>query len=134
VLLDVADMQVTKKKILELKNHPQKGYSANKIKGVIEIKFRRNKGDSDNQFLKKIKSDYDKLKEIKKMINVGNENKDTFYNLIVLDKNKIWKINYIIFQMKLMLNINLPINIIKTPNKPFQLTLDSPSYGFQISK
>jgi hypothetical protein len=88
VLLDVADTQVTKKKILELKNHPQKGYSANKIKGVIEIKFRRNKGDSDNQFLKKIKSDYDKLKEIKKMINVGNENKDTFYNLIVLDKKQ----------------------------------------------
>jgi hypothetical protein len=52
VLLDVSDMQVTKNKILKLKKHTQKGYAINKIKGVIEIKFRRNKGDSDNQFKK----------------------------------------------------------------------------------
>ncbi|SMM99717.1 hypothetical protein SPONN_901 [uncultured Candidatus Thioglobus sp.] len=88
VLLDVVDMQVTKKKMLELKNHPEKGYAVNKIKGVIEIKFRRNKGDSDNQFFKKIKNDYDKLKEIKDMISTDNENQDTFYSLIVLDKKK----------------------------------------------
>ncbi len=91
VLFDVSDMQVTKKKILELKNHTQKGYSANKIKGVIEIKFRRNKGDSDKQFLKKIGSDCNKLGEIKTMLEIGGENKNTFYCLIVLDKKQNMK-------------------------------------------
>ncbi len=91
VLFDVSDMQVTKKKILELKNHTQKGYSANKIKGVIEIKFRRNKGDSNNQFLKKIKSDCDKLTKIKTMLEIDGENKNTFYCLIVLDKKQNMK-------------------------------------------
>lgn len=88
VLLDVADMQVTKHKILELKDHPTKGYAANKIKGVIEIKFRRNQGDSNNAFLTKIKKDYEKLREIKNMLSIEGYNQNTFYSLIVLDKKQ----------------------------------------------
>ncbi len=91
VLFDVSYMQVTKEKILELKNHPTKGYSGNKIKGVIEIKFRRNKGDSNNQFLRKIKSDCDKLTKIKTMLDIGDANQNIFYRLIVLDKKQNMK-------------------------------------------
>lgn len=87
VLLDVSDMQVTKKKILELKEHPQKGYAADKIKGVIEIKLRRNYGVSDNKFLELIQKDCEKLKEIKKMLS-GDGNQNTFYGLIALDKRQ----------------------------------------------
>lgn len=88
VLIDVSDTKVTKKKMLELKSHPNKGYVVNKIKGVIEIKFRRNKGISDNQFFKNIKKDYDKLKEIKNMLSTGGGNQNTFYSLIALDKKQ----------------------------------------------
>lgn len=87
VLIDVVDWNVKPNKVFKLYQQnqiPAKGYAGNKVKGVIEIKFRRGKGVSDNQFFKNIQKDYNKLKEIKEML---GDSRGVYY-LVALDKKQ----------------------------------------------
>ncbi|MEJ5361664.1 MAG: hypothetical protein WBK20_11950 [Spirochaetota bacterium] len=61
VILDVKDLIVKSGKI-EL---PSKGYGFNIPKAIIELKFRKINGKSNNKFISDIRNDIDRLKKIK---------------------------------------------------------------------
>jgi len=77
VILDINTLRV-KEKFFRL---PSKGYIFNEPKAIIEIKFRRINGESDNKFIQKINEDIDRMKKIREEVH-GN------YHccLIILDK------------------------------------------------
>jgi len=65
VILDINTLRV-KEKFFRL---PSKGYIFNEPKAIIEIKFRRINGESDNKFIQKINEDIDRIKKIKEEVN-----------------------------------------------------------------
>jgi len=77
VVIDVASLR-TKEGFFSI---PSKGYAFNKPLAIIEVKLRRKNGGSDNDFIKRIKSDFEKLKEIKNEVDG-----DYLCILIALDK------------------------------------------------
>lgn len=79
VIIDVPTLRV-KNGIFRL---PSKGYGFCKPLAIIEIKFRRINGPSDNAFIKKILEDVDKLKKIKRELSG-----DYYSCLVILDKKK----------------------------------------------
>lgn len=64
---------------------PSKGYGFNEYYGIIELKLRRHNGGSDNELLRKMKSDIEKLKSIGEYTSPLHS--PVFY-LIVFDKRK----------------------------------------------
>ena len=87
VLIDVATLDVKKAFTL-----PTKGYSFDIPKAIIELKFRRPNGVSDNAFQKSIKNDFNKLVRIKsELLSVP---RNISYWIIAFDKKrKIANIN-----------------------------------------
>ena len=79
VILEVSNLRV-KNGLFKL---PSKGFAFNQPLAIIEIKLRRENGDTDNVFIKKIQEDIDKLKEIK-----GQVTGEYSCYLIVLDKKR----------------------------------------------
>ncbi len=84
---DIVVLQVNN---LETNSHlelPSKGFKFNKFDAVIELKLRRVNGESDSAFLKKIKNDFKKPRQIKH--EVQNFNSDAKYYLVIFDKKKL---------------------------------------------
>lgn len=81
VILDPGDLRVMETKL----KLPTKGYAFNYFWAIIEIKLRRKNGKSDNQFLKDI------IKEKEKLISINEEiiYKDrAYYCVLCFDKKK----------------------------------------------
>lgn len=83
VILDPRTLRTTDK-IMEL---PSKGYGFNNFWAIIELKLRRINGKSDNQFLKEIKSEFNKLRQINEEIKYNNKYQAEYY-LLCFDKKK----------------------------------------------
>ena len=95
IIFDVGDLEVTAEKVGKLKHLeliPNKGFSGNTPKAVIELKLRRHGGESDNQYKKKIKADVNKLELVRSWF---HHNKPKCW-VIALDKrNEINELNII---------------------------------------
>lgn len=118
VFIDVGDLNVEPNKVFKLYQQnkiPAKGYAGNKVKGVIEIKLRRGKNVSDNQFFKNIQKDYNKLKKIKEMLG----NYDSAYYIVALDKRQNIKTR---LSSLLNNNINVKYKFANRANKNCQNT------------
>ena len=83
VILDPKTLRTTDKRM----KLPSKGYGFNSFWAIIELKLRRINGKSDNQFLKEIKSEFNKLREIKKETEYNNKHQAEYY-LLCFDKKK----------------------------------------------
>lgn len=83
VLIKVNTLKVLKQSGLKM---PSKGYGFNIPYAIIELKFRRPNGYSDNEFVKKINNDINKLNQIK--TELSQYTKQIFCFLIALDKKK----------------------------------------------
>lgn len=96
VLFDVSELSVTKECIsrqTKLKLVPRKGYSSNKPIAIIELKLRRNIGESNNQYVKKVNQDLEKLCEINRMFE-ESYNTSPLLRMVALDKrNPINRLN-----------------------------------------
>jgi len=91
VIFDVSELSVTKeviKKQTKMKIIPQKGYSFNKALAIIEIKLRHTVDCSDNQYIKKIKKDINKLTNIKQMFNDFYDSAPVL-SMVALDKRNL---------------------------------------------
>jgi hypothetical protein len=69
VVLDVTSLKVRN----NLFRLPSKGYSFNKPNAIIEIKLRRRNGKSNTDFMDSIKRDIERLKEIKRQLELPND-------------------------------------------------------------
>ena len=67
-------------------NLPSKGYGFNTPKAIIELKFRRPNGCSDNEFLKSIQADCLKLKKIR--FELQQYVRNTYFCIIAFDKKR----------------------------------------------
>lgn len=80
VILDVAQLKTSNNVLFRL---PSKGYGFGGSMVVIEIKLRRPNGKSDNEFIKLIQKDIQKMKVLKRSVN-----SQALFHLIIFDKKK----------------------------------------------
>lgn len=83
VMLDPRTLNTTEK-IMKL---PSKGYGFNSFWAIIELKLRRINGKSDNQFLKEITSEFNKLRKIQEETRYANKHQAEYF-LLCFDKKK----------------------------------------------
>ena len=83
VMLDPRTLRTTDK-IMKL---PSKGYGFNSFWAIVELKLRRINGKSDNQFLKEIKNEFNKLRKIGEETKYNNKHQAEYY-LLCFDKKK----------------------------------------------
>ena len=84
VILDPTTLRTTDKKM----KLPSKGYGFNSFWAIIELKLRRINGKSDNQFLKEIENEFNKLREIKEETKYNNKHSEAEHYLLCFDKKK----------------------------------------------
>jgi len=84
VIMDVGSLKVKDKYNIRL---PSKGYSFNMLKAIIEIKLRRKDGETNNEFVKSIRKEIERLEKIKEKIKLSDD--FPLYLLIFDKKNNI---------------------------------------------
>ena len=81
VLIDVSTLDVLRSSKL-----PSKGYGFNIPKAIIELKLRRPNGASDNQFIKSIQHDINKLIQLKDVFYESQGQNQTQFWVLFFDK------------------------------------------------
>lgn len=81
VIIEVSTLMVHRK--IQM---PSKGYEFNIPKGIIELKFRRPNGSSDNKWKEDIESDINKLEGLMPVFRDANAPTQTEFWVIALDK------------------------------------------------
>jgi hypothetical protein len=81
VIIETADLRTSD----EYLNLPSKGFGFNKFNAIIEIKLRRVNGETDAEFMKKIKRDVKKLIKIENHVN-GAVDLEYASFIFILDK------------------------------------------------
>ena len=87
IIFDVSSLSVTPGEIRSQEKFrliPRKGYSSNKPEAVIELKLRRNNGDSNNAYISQVRKDIEKLSNISTMFHA--ENRAPLFWVVALDK------------------------------------------------
>lgn len=83
VLVEVSNLDVLRHRLL-----PSKGYGFNIPKAIVELKLRRPNGESNPHFLRAIKDDLDKLRDLRQLFAGNHRGNQPQLRLIVFDKKE----------------------------------------------
>jgi len=84
-----SDIVIIEVSTLEVRRHirmPSKDYGFNIPKGIIELKFRRPNGSSDNKWESDIKADIQKLEKLMPIFGAASPQTQTEFWVVALDK------------------------------------------------